>query len=115
MKKWSLISWFLIVFSILALGCTKDNKASLDTKDMKYQVLTLNVSSASDDSIIATEGNDNKYQISNSQLDITDDKGNHLSWKELKDAKVIEVHYSGKIKEVSPAVFKKIIKVVIIS
>ena len=114
MKKLSLISYFLVIFSIFVIGCT--NNVSLDSKDIEDQILTLNVSSSSDENLIATEGNSGiKYQISDSQLNITDDKGNPLSWNELKDAKVIEVHYSGKIKEVSPAVFEKITKIVIIS
>lgn len=114
MKKLSLISYLLIVFSIFAIGCT--NKANVDTKDIEDQILTLNISTSSYESLIATEDNSGiKYQISNFQVNITDDKGNSLSWNELKDAKVIEVHYSGKIKEVSPAIFEKVTKVVIIS
>jgi len=76
---------------MFAIGCT--NKANEDTKDIEDQILTLNISTSSDESLIATEGNSGiRYQISNSQVNIRDDKGNSLSWNELKDAKIIEIH-----------------------
>ena len=115
MKKLNLIFYFLIVFTVLALGCTKDSNEDLNAKVMENQMMRLNVFSASDNAIIATEENGNKYKISNSQLNITDDKGNILSWNDLKDAKAIEVNYSGRIKEISPAIFEKITNIVIIS
>ena len=106
MKKFSIISCFLIIFSF-TIGCT-----NLNNKD---EIIVLNVISYSDESIIATGNNNEKYEISNSELTITDNKDNSLSWDKLKDANVIEVHYSGEIKEVSPALLEEITKIVIIS
>ena len=107
MKKFSIISCFLIIFSIFTIGCT-----NLNNKD---EIIVLNVISYSDKNIVATGNNNEKYEISNSELTITDNKDNSLSWDKLKDANVIEVHYSGEIKEVSPALFEEITKIVIIS
>jgi hypothetical protein len=91
------------------------NNGSLDSKDIKNQILALNVSLSSEENLIATEDNSGiKYKISNSQLNITDDKENPLLWNELKDVKLIEVHYSRKIKEVSLALFEKLTKISII-
>lgn len=116
MKKLSLISCFLIIFSILSLGCTsKEDKADLDAKAVEDNAITLNVTSTSDTDIIAANYYGEKYQISNNKLNIEDNKGDSLSWNELKDAKVIEVHYSDGIKEVSPGIFKKITKIVVMS
>lgn len=107
MKKFSIISCFLIIFSIFTIGCT-----NLNNND---HIIVLNIVSYSDENIIAKGDNNEQYEISNSQLTITDNKDNSLSWDNLKDANAIEVHYSGEIKEVSPALFEKITKIVIIS
>ena len=111
MKKINLVPYVLTVFSIIAIVFIYKSSSNKENP-----ILTLNVISYSNKSLIATDNNSGiKYQIFNSQSTITDNKGNILSWNGLKDAKVIEVHYSGKIKEVSPAIFEKIIQIVFIS
>ncbi|WP_143318383.1 hypothetical protein [Clostridium sp. HBUAS56017] len=115
MKKLNAIKYLLLVLSVFLIGCS-DNTGK-DTQKKENSIMRLNVIEASDTGITAAEENkiDLKYNIPNSQIEITDTNDNSLSWNELKNAKVIEVHYSGSILERYPAVFEKIIKVVIIS
>lgn len=114
MKKLNIICCFLLTFSMFVIGCSANT--SKDVEKEGNRTIRLNVIESSDERIIATEDStDIRYQISNSNIKITDNNDNLLSWDELKNAKIIEVYYSGRIKEVSPAIFEKIVKVIIIS
>jgi acetylglutamate kinase len=99
---------------MFVIGCSANT--SKDVENEENRTIRLNVIESSDERIIATEDStDIRYQISNSNIKITDNNDNLLSWDELKNAKIIEVYYSGRIKEVSPAIFEKIVKAIVIS
>lgn len=114
MKRISIISCILLAVSLLLIGCSRNTDKDDINKEEKS--IHLKIIKSSHEEIMATEDNsDVKYNITNSKMTITDNKDNPLSWNELKAAKEVKVYYSGKIKEVSPSLFEKINKIVIIS
>ncbi|WP_294351636.1 hypothetical protein [uncultured Clostridium sp.] len=114
MKKKYFISIFIVLIISLITVCSLS--ANDKNKVIQENVMKLNINEFSSESLIASAENniDEKYEINNSDITITDAEGNSLQWFDLKNSKVIEVYYSGGIKEVYPAVFEKIIKIVII-
>jgi hypothetical protein len=112
MKKINVIYFILITLSLFLIGCSNNS-----SKDVKNSIKRLNVIESSDIEITGTDENDttSRYDVPNSDFEITDNSDNPLSWDELKNAKVIEVHFSGGILETFPFKFGKITKVVIIS
>ncbi|WP_027633159.1 hypothetical protein [Clostridium hydrogeniformans] len=114
MKRISIISCILLAVSLLLIGCSRNTDKDDINKEEKS--IHLKIIKSSHEEIMATEDNsDVKYNITNSKMTITDNKDNPLSWNELKASKEVKVYYSGKIKEVSPSLFEKINKIVIIS
>ncbi|MBE6052231.1 MAG: hypothetical protein E7214_16710 [Clostridium sp.] len=110
MKKLSQIFCLLLILNIFVLGCS-----SISITNPKNS-LKLNILEATNDRILASEEDSNvKYEIPNSNIEITDINNNSSSWNDLQKAKTIEVYYSGNLKEVSPVIFEKIDKIVIIS
>ncbi|MDT8719036.1 hypothetical protein IAI10_20515 [Clostridium sp. 19966] len=86
-------------------------------KNIDTAKVDASVISTSESYIIIKDLNHNeKFIINNSKsLELVDKNNNIKLWDEIKGSTVIKVYYSGPIKETSPAVFTKVVKIVIIS
>lgn len=113
MKTKKHLYFILIIFSIFTIGCSRNTEI-----DSENTIIKLTVVESSDKGIMTTDENNQspKYYISNynSNFKIVDIDENPLTWDDLKDAKNIEVHFSGIILETYPASLEKISKIVIL-